>query len=298
MQIDPGTMAYTVTIDASLQRTAGTVRTGTLVSEGNCSYASAESGAVFSFAPGGVLLGGVNAPSGGGFAPLLAFQNTFQNAAAPTEFDPVAMIFNAAGTKRIDGVAGDPAAYESSGRLRTTGTFQYCNPASGGFMVYDQSCAPTQKGYITYNAGRNAFDVFNTATTTTSGGTLAGSMVIGLVNGAAVPLHLVRETDTSVTPAVVTRGMRVLAKQQALASGIADGAYATASVKGENRDATVAGTSFNLGGVAATLGYNEPVIGAMQTDASRPGRLVFNSGILAFVTTDGVNAALELGVRH
>ncbi len=70
VDIDPATMAYTVTIDASLQRAAGTQRSGSLVAQGSCSYASGESAAVFSFAPGGVLLGGVNAPSGGGFAPL------------------------------------------------------------------------------------------------------------------------------------------------------------------------------------------------------------------------------------
>jgi feruloyl esterase len=151
VQIDPATMAYTVTIDASLQRTVGTVRAGTLVSEGNCSYASAESGAVFSFGAGGVLSGGVNAPSGGGFAPLLAFQNTFQNAATPTVFNPVSNIFNAVGVQQG---TGGTTAQALTVRLRNAGTFQYCRDAANGFMIYDTTCALTEKGYIAYNGAR------------------------------------------------------------------------------------------------------------------------------------------------
>ncbi|RTD96422.1 tannase/feruloyl esterase family alpha/beta hydrolase [Variovorax atrisoli] len=291
VQIDPGTMAYTVTIDASLQRTAGTVRTGTLVSEGNCSYASAESGAVFSFGAGGVLSGGVNAPSGGGFAPLLAFQNTFQNAATPTVFNPVSNIFNAVGVQQG---TGGTAAQALAVRLRNAGTFQYCRDAANGFMIYDTTCAQTEKGYITYNGTRDAFDLFTTSPTgsaVTTGGTLTGSMVIGLVNGAAVPVHLVRESAANA-------GMRLFGLQQSLVSGTADGSYALLSVKGENHDATVAGSGFNLAGAAAMLGYDTPVLGVAQADAGRPGNFIFNSGVLAFVSTDATKAALELGVRH
>ncbi|MBB3638431.1 tannase/feruloyl esterase family alpha/beta hydrolase [Variovorax atrisoli] len=291
VQIDPGTMAYTVTIDASLQRTAGTVRTGTLVSEGNCSYASAESGAVFSFGAGGVLSGGVNAPSGGGFAPLLAFQNTFQNAATPTVFNPVSNIFNAVGVQQG---TGGTTAQALAVRLRNAGTFQYCRDAANGFVIYDTTCAQTEKGYITYNGTRDAFDLFTTSPTgsaVTTGGTLTGSMVIGLVNGAAVPVHLVRESAANA-------GMRLFGLQQSLVSGTADGSYALLSVKGENHDATVAGSGFNLAGAAAMLGYDTPVLGVAQADAGRPGNFIFNSGVLAFVSTDATKAALELGVRH
>lgn len=292
VQIDPATMAYTVTIDASLQRTAGTQRTGSLVAQGSCSYASAESGAVFSFAPGGVLLGGVNAPSGGGFAPLLAFQNTFDNSATPTVFNPVANIFNAVGVQQ--GTIGT-VAHASSVRLRNAGTFQYCrDPVTGSFMTYDAACTQTEKGYISYNTTRGAFDLRTTLPTggaVTTGGTLTGSMVIGLVNGAAVPLHLVRESAASA-------GLRMLAMQQSLAPGAADGSYAMASVKGESREATVSGGSFNLGGAAAALSYDTPVLGVAQADAGRPGNFIFNSGVLGFISTAGANAALELGVRH
>ncbi|WP_395320622.1 tannase/feruloyl esterase family alpha/beta hydrolase [Variovorax sp. UC74_104] len=291
VQIDPATMAYTVTIDASLQRTVGTVRSGTLVSEGNCSYASAESGAVFSFGAGGVLSGGVNAPSGGGFAPLLAFQNTFQNAATPTVFNPVANIFNAVGVQQG---TGGTAAQALAVRLRNAGTFQYCRDAANGFMIYDTTCAQTEKGYIAYNGTRGAFDLFTTSPTgsaVTTGGTLTGSMVIGLVNGAAVPMHLVRESAANA-------GMRLFGTQQSLVSGTADGSYALLSVKGENHDATVAGSGFNLAGAAATLSYDTPVLGVAQADAGRPGNFIFNSGVLAFVSTDTAKAALELGVRH
>ena len=292
VQIDPATMAYTVTIDASLQRTAGTQRTGSLVAQGSCSYSSGESGAVFSFAPGGVLLGGVNAPSGGGFAPLLAFQNTFENSATPAVFNPVANIFNAVGVQQG---TGGTAAYSSSVRLRNAGTFQYCrDPVSGSFMTYDALCTQTEKGYITYNTTRGAFDLRTTSPTggaVTTGGTLTGSMVIGLVNGTAVPLHLVRESAANA-------GLRMFSIQQSLMSGAADGSYAMASVKGESREATVAGSSFNLAGAAAVLSYDTPVVGVVQADAGRPGNFIFNSGILGFVSTGGTNAALELGVRH
>lgn len=290
--IDPATMAYTVTIDASQQRAAGTQRTGTLIAEGNCSYASGESGAVFSFAAGGVLSGGVNAPSGGGFAPLLAFQNTFAAAAVSGDFKSVANIFNAVGVAQGPGGA---AAHLSAVRLRNAGTFQYCRDAvSGGFMVYDAACTQTEKGYLAYNTARAAFDLYTTSPTgsaVTTGGTLTGSMVIGLVNGAAVPLHLVRESASST-------GMRLFGLQQSLAAGAGDGSYALVSVKGENHDATVAGSGFNLAGAAAVLGYDTPVPGVAQADAGRPGNFIFNSGVLGFVSNPGANAALEFGVRH
>lgn len=292
VDIDPATMAYTVTIDASVQRAAGTQRNGSLVAQGSCSYASGESAAVFSFAPGGVLLGGVNAPSGGGFAPLVAFQNTFENTAAPAVFNPVANIFNAVGVQQGTGAA---VAHASSVRLRNAGTFQYCRDAvTGGFMTYDATCTQTEKGYITYNTARGAFDLRTTSPTggaVTTGGTLTGSMVIGLVNGAAVPLHLVRESAANA-------GLRMFGLQQTLTPGTADGSYAMAAVTGQNREATVAGSSFNLGGTSAALSYDTPVLGAVQADAGRPGNFIFNSGVLGFVSTTGTNAALELGVRH
>jgi feruloyl esterase len=290
--VDPATLAYTVTIDASLQRTAGTQRAGTLVAQGDCSYASAENGAVFTFAQGGVLQGGVSAPSGSAFLPLLAFQNTFENTAAPAVFNPVANIFNAAGVQQG---TGGTAAHASAVRLRNAGTFQYCrDTVSGAFMTYDANCAQTEKGYISFNAGRNAFDVMSTSPTgsaTTTGGTLTGSMVIGLVSGGVVPLHLVRESTAN-------QGMRLFAVQQSLAAGAADGAYAMASVLGENREATVAGSGLNLGGTAAALSYDTPVTGVAQSDAARPGHFIFNQGILGFVSGSASNAAFELGVRR
>lgn len=292
VQIDPATMAYTVTIDAGAPARVGVQRSGALVAHGNCSYSSAKSGAVFSFAAGGVLSGGVNAPSGGGFAPLLAFQNTFAAAPVSGDFKSVANIFNAVGVQQG---TGGTSAQSLAVRLRNAGTFQYCrDPVSGGFMVYDLACTQTEKGYAAYNTPRGSFDVFTTSPTggaVTTGGTLTGSMVIGLVNGVAVPLHLVRESASNM-------GLRVFGLQQSLATGTADGSYALLSVKGENHDATVAGSGFNLGGAAAALSYDTPVLGVAQADAGRPGNFIFNSGVLAFVSDPGTNAALELGVRH
>lgn len=310
VQIDPTTMAYTVTIDASHEPArVGTQRTGSLVSQGSCSYSSGESGAVFSFGAGGVLLGGVNPPSGTGFSPLVAFQNTFQNVSPSTDFRSVSLIFNAAGVEQVG--AGATAAFSSAGRLRNAGTFQFCrSPASNSFMTYDQTCKNTEKGYLAYNTPRGAFDMYTTSTSSsgtaeTTGGTLTGSVVIGLVNGVSTPLYLRRVAtavpagDTSSGAATVIQpGLRLLAVQQTLMSGAADGSYAMASVKGESREATVAGTAFNLGGAAATLGYDTPVLGVAQAGAGRPGHFIFNSGVMAFVSTDGANAALDLGVRH
>jgi feruloyl esterase len=291
VQIDPATMAYTVTVDPNPRRVAGVVRSGTLVAQGSCSYASAESGAVFSFGAGGVLSGGVNAPVGGGFVPLLAFQNTYDSTGA-SDFRAIASTFNVAGVVQD---ASGATAYGAAMKLRNDGSFQYCrDPVSKSFMLYVANCTGTEKGYITYNASRGAFDVFTTPPgdpAATSGGTLSGSMVVGLVNGAMVPLHLVRESAAS-------SGLRVLARLSGLTAGAADGSYAMLSVKGENHDATVAGSAFNLGGAAAALSYDAPVPGVAQTDAGRPGNLIFNSGVLAFVSAPGANAALELGVRH
>jgi feruloyl esterase len=105
--------------------------------------------------------------------------------------------------------------------------------------------------------------------------------------------------DTSSGAATVIQpGLRLLAVQQTLMPGAADGSYAMASVKGEGREATVVGTAFNLGGATTTLGYDTPVLGVAQAGAGRPGHLIFNSGVVAFVTTDGANATLDLGVRH
>jgi hypothetical protein len=167
VQIDPATMAYTVTIDASLRRAASaSCARGSLVAQGSCSYTSGESGAVFSFAPGGVLLGGVKPAERQRFlAPLVAFQNTFENTASPAVFNPVANIFNTVGVQQGTGSA---AAYAGAVRLRNAGTFQYCRSAAGSagsFMIYDANCAGTEKGYITYNTTHGAFDVRTTAPT-------------------------------------------------------------------------------------------------------------------------------------
>lgn len=294
VRLDPATMAYTITVDASNMRTPGAQRSGTLISQGSCSYASGEGGAVFTLASGGVLHGGVSAPSGGSFAPLLAFANTWNNEAAPTVFNPVAIIIaNALGVQQA-GAGGTPVAQAASVRLRNAGTFQYCrDPVSGGAMIYDANCTQTEKGYITYASARGSFDVFSTSPTggaVTTGGTLSGSMVIGMVNGNTLHMHLVRDGSNA--------GMRILAPQLSMTSGTADGSYAMASARGDNRAASLVGSSFNLGGAAATLSYDTPLIGMMQADAGRPGQLVFKGGVLAFVSTDAAQPALEFGVRH
>ncbi|MDQ0016299.1 feruloyl esterase [Variovorax boronicumulans] len=303
VQIDPATMAYTVIFDTTVGVTARAAQSGSLVAHGNCSYRNAESGAIFSFGAGGVLSGGVKAPIGTGFTPLLAFQKTFDGTATPGDFSAIDGTFNAAGVLQNEPVA---TGYGAAMKLRADGSFQYCSrdsaPAPTGFMDYVANCANTEKGYISYSAARGAFDVFTTLATSkavTTGGTLSGSLVVGLVNGVVVPLHLMPKSFTPTAGTDVAKGLRVLASLN-LASGAADGNYAMLSVNGENHDATVASSAFNLGGAAAALAYNAPVAGVAQADAGRPGNLIFNSGVLVFLSTatTGTNAALELGVRH
>jgi hypothetical protein len=299
VRIDPATMAYTVTIDASVQRPAATTTSsGKLVLQQLCSYTSDEAGAVFTFASGGVLQGGVKAPAGTSFAPLLAFQKTFENTLDPMEFKPVSDIFNTVGVQQV---TGDAKVYAGAVRLRDAGTFQYCRNAAGNagsFMIYIASCTTTEKGYITYNTTHGAFDVRTTSPTggaVTTGGTLTGSMVIGLVNGIAVPLHLVRASTTDF-------GMRFYALQPdegaELPVGAADGSYAMSSVSGQDSAATVTGMDFNLAGAAATLTYNKPVRGVVESSAGAPDHFIFNSGILGFVSGVGTSAGLQFGVRN
>ncbi|VTU33154.1 tannase/feruloyl esterase family alpha/beta hydrolase [Variovorax sp. PBL-E5] len=293
LAVDPTTLHYTVTIDASLQRAAGTQRNGTLVSNGNCNYTSGENGAGFTFGAGGAVQGGVAAPTGASFVPLIAFQNTFQNAATPAVFNPVANIFNVVGVQY--GSAGAASAYTASSRVRNAGTFQSCQaPVSGGFITYDANCTSTTKGYLTYNSARNAFDMLATSPTggaVTTGGTPSGSAIFGQVGAVTVPIFLVRESATSY-------GMRLYAPQTTLSPGTADGHFVTADNNGGASEATVSGSSFNLGGASGTLAYDNPVLGVVQSTGTSAGNLIYNAGLLGFVPASGTGAVLQLGVRN
>jgi hypothetical protein len=289
--LDPVTLLYTVTIDASLQRATGTQRNGTLLPLGNCTYSSGENGATFVLAVGGLMQGGVAAPTGAGFVPLVAFQSTFQNSATPTVFNPVANIFNVVGVQY--GSGGVASSFAAAARLRNAGTFQNCrDPVTGSFMIYDAACTSTAKGYLTYNGARNAFDVMTTSPTgsaVTTGGTLSGSAIFGQVGAVTVPLFLVRESATSY-------GMRLYAPQQTLASGAADGHFLVATSDGGQTDATVAGSSFDLGSAAGTLVYDTPVLGVVQSGGASAGHFVYGAGMIGVVPSTG--ASLEFGVKN
>lgn len=291
VRIDPATLAYTVTVDASLQRAAGTQRSGTLLAQGNCSYRSGEGGALFTFGAGGALQGGVAAPAGGGFLPLLAFATTFDNAASPTVFNTIANIYDAVGVTY--GSGGTATSYAASARLRNAGTFQTCqDPGTGQFMTYDPACTGTTKGYITWNAGRKAFDLRATSPTgsaTTTGGTLAGSLVAGKVGASYVPLVLWRESATSY-------GMRLYTPQQTPLSGAADGSYVNASTAGSNATATVSGTAYGSGAAAATLAFDTPVLGVAQATGGTNGFFLFHAGLSGFIPASG--GSFELGLRY
>ncbi|MGH8505785.1 MAG: hypothetical protein ACRETM_07455, partial [Stenotrophobium sp.] len=77
LSIEPGTLAYTITIDAGDQRSAGTQVTGILTQLTGCQYTSNEAGAVFTLGAGGAVQGGIKTVSGSSFAPLLAFATTY-----------------------------------------------------------------------------------------------------------------------------------------------------------------------------------------------------------------------------
>ncbi|WP_332740236.1 tannase/feruloyl esterase family alpha/beta hydrolase [Hydrogenophaga sp.] len=297
LQVDPTTLAYTITIDASLQRTAGTQRTGTLLAQGQCSYASAESGAVFTFSAGGLVHGGVAAASGGGYLPLLAFRDTFVNTTAGAGFNTIAGDFNAVGADHSAG--GTLTTSAGTGKIRNAGTWQTCQ-ATGtppGFMLYEANCSPATKGYLQYSAVRNAYELMLTSTcggagcpsTPTSGGTVTGSIVAGMVGGNPMPLVLLRAADAS------SSGMRFYAKQATMLPGTGDGRYAMNSTDGAAVvDATVLGSSLTRGALADVLDFDTPVVGVAQTRAASPGHLLFNNGALGQLE----GGRLLLGVRH
>ncbi|WP_382159362.1 tannase/feruloyl esterase family alpha/beta hydrolase [Hydrogenophaga sp. ANAO-22] len=297
LQVDPATLAYTLTIDASLQRAPGTQRSGTLIAQGQCSYASAENGALFTFSAGGLVHGGIAAASGGGHLPLLAFRDTFVNTTAGSGFNTIAGDFNAVGADYSAG--GTLSTWAGTGKIRNAGTWQTCQ-ATGtppGFMLYEANCSPATKGYLQYSAVRNAYELMLTSTcggagcpsTPTSGGTVTGSVVAGLVGGSPVPLVLLRAADAS------SSGMRLYARQATLLPGTGDGRYAMNSTDGSAvGDATVLGTALTRGAQSDVLDFDTPVAGVTQTRAAPPAHLLFSNGVLGQLET----TRLLLGVRH
>ena len=290
--LQPDTLAYTITLDASLQRTAGTVFSGTLDPLDDCTYDSNEAGAIFTLASGGVLQGGVTAADSANFLPLLAFRDTFNNADTPTVFNPIAFIANAIGVHH-DGATA--LSYGGSGRIRNAGTFQLCrDEVSNRFVTYAASCAVTEKGYLTYNSDRNAFDLFTTdpgGSAVTSGGELTGSMIIGLVSGNAVPLQLVRESTASF-------GLRLFTPQATLEANAADGNYSTLDTAGGQSRVTIAGTDYSRGETTATLTVDTPASGVTAVSGDITGNVLYSNGIYGFIPAASGQPAFELGVLN
>lgn len=281
--VDPAALTYSVTVVASAQRAAGAVRNGVLSPRGACTYATAEQGASWTFGDGGVLAGAVAAPSGNQFLPLIAFAST------TGDYLAMANIYNVLGTQgNAGGVLG---AWNGAMRMRSSApTWQTCQAAGTGFMVYDAACANVGKGYIAYNAARGVFDLYTTpasAGQATSGGTLAGSVVGGSVNGVAVPLVLMRTSPSSY-------GMRLLMPQTAQLDGAGDGSYAATTAAGFNATLVVAGASAGSGPVQGALNYNAPVPGVVSASGDYSGSLLFGAGLYGF--NGGGN--VELGVKR
>jgi feruloyl esterase len=283
VRIDPATLKYTVTIDASLQRAPATVASGQLVSQGGCTYGSDENGAQFTLTGGGVLAGGVRPLSGGGFLPLVAFQNV------SSDYKAVADIYNVNGIQTA--VAdGSVSVRTGSARLRSSAaTWQTCAAsAGGGFILYDAACTNTTKGYIVWNATRNAFDYYVGGTIAAGDGVLSGSLISGMVNGKPVPVILTRSASAY--------GMNIYAPQSTtgLAVGTADGAYRVQATDGAQINADLNGTSIVRNGVAGTLAYNNPVAGVIGASGGVTASYLYNSGLLI-----GTSAGkLEIGLLH
>nr|WP_315592000.1 tannase/feruloyl esterase family alpha/beta hydrolase [uncultured Cupriavidus sp.] len=283
VRIDPATLKYTVTIEASAQRVASTVLSGQLVSQGGCTYGSDENGAQFTLTGGGVLAGGVKPVSGAGFLPLVAFQNV------SADYKAVADIYNVNGIQTA--VAdGSVMVRTGSARLRSSAaTWQTCAAsAGGGFIVYDAACTNTTKGYIAWNAARNAFDYFVGGTIAAGDGVLSGSLISGMVNGAPVPLILTRSATAY--------GMNIYAQQAAagLAAGAADGAYRVLATDGAQVSADLSGTSIVRNGVSGTLAYNTPVPGVIGATGGVTASYLYNGGLLIGTTT----GKFEIGLLH
>lgn len=292
LTLNPSTLAYTLRIDASLQRSAGTELGGTLVALDGCTYTSEEAGAVFTIGANGVMQGGVREADGSGFVPMIAFASRFENSADPTRFNDIAAIFNTIGAQTAGTIE---SSYGGSGRIRNAGTFQLCqDSANGGFMVYDAACAQTAKGYLSYNGAHSAFDVYTTPASggaVTTGGTLSGSMVIGMVGGTAVPLQLIRESATRY-------GLLLYTAQNALVAGDADGNYTSVDSDGVNGTATWSGTGLSRNGAAAaTLTYDSPVPGVAQAAGAFTGYLLQGAGLYGLVPATTA-ASFELGLRQ
>lgn len=283
VRIDPATLKYTVTIDASLQRAPATVASGQLVSQGGCTYGSDENGAQFTLTGGGVLAGGVRPLSGSGFLPLVAFQNV------SSDYKAVADIYNVNGIQTA--VAdGSVSVRTGSARLRSSAaTWQTCAAsAGGGFILYDAACTNTTKGYIVWNATRNAFDYYVGGTIAAGDGVLSGSLISGMVNGKPVPVILTRSASAY--------GMNIYAPQSTtgLAVGTADGAYRVQATDGAQINADLNGTSIVRNGVAGTLAYNNPVAGVIGASGGITASYLYNSGLLI-----GTSAGkLEIGLLH
>jgi len=283
VRIDPATLKYTVTIDASAQRLSNTVLTGQLVSQGGCTYGSDENGAQFTLTGGGVLAGGVKPASGGGFLPLVAFQNV------SADFKAVADIYNVNGIQTA--VAdGSVTVRNGSARLRSSAaTWQTCAAtASGGYIVYDAACTNTTKGYIVWNAARNAFDYFVGGTIAAGDGVRSGSLISGMVNGAPVPMILTRSATGY--------GMDIYAQQSTagLAAGAADGAYRVMASTGMQVNADLNGTSIVRDGASGTLAYNSPVPGVIGATGGVVASYLYNSGLLIGTAA----GRFEVGLLH
>lgn len=283
LTFDPATLAYSITVSASTQRSAGSIRSGTLQPRGACTYASAENGATFTFGAGGVLQGAIAAPSGNTFLPLMAFAST------TGDYLALANIYNASGAQGNG--AGGLNAWNGALRFRSSApTWQSCQAAGGGFIVYDTTCANTTKGYLAYNATRAAFDLYSTPSgspAATTGGTLAGSVIGGVVNGTVVPLVLMRNSSTSY-------GLRMLAPQLSLSAGAGDGSYASIGSGGINAALNVSGTAAHGAALQGTLAYNNPVVGVVTSSGDYAGALLFNAGIYGF----SAGGYFEFGVKR
>ncbi|WON78717.1 tannase/feruloyl esterase family alpha/beta hydrolase [Serratia sp. UGAL515B_01] len=282
INFDPTTMNYSITIDASLQRPAGTLRSGTLIVQNGCTFSSDENGALFTFTGGGVLSGGVAKVSESEFLPLVAFQNVSD------DYKAIADIYNVTGIQySLSNDNGIPLS--GSARLRSSAaTWQTCrDPNTQGFIIYDANCSLSAKGYIAWNNDRNAFDYFIGGTPANKDGKLSGSIISGMVNGKPVPLVLTRSD--------YYYGMEFYAPQPSalpLATGAADGNYHVMTTEVDQFDIELSGSTVFQGNTYGELTYNQPVLGVINTAGTIIGSYTTNGGILSLITDDSFGLGL------
>ena len=200
-------------------------------SQGNCSYASAESGAVFSFAPGGVLQGGVTAPAGSSFAAAARVPEHLRERAPRRPYSTRSRTSSTRWACSRARAARRPMPLPCGCAMRVPSSTA-ADTVTRQLHDLRRQLHPDREGLHQLRTPRARPSTCSPprrpAAPPPPAARSRGSMVIGLVNGAAVPLHLVRESTAN-------QGMRLLrARSRASRPARRTAATPMLSVQGES----------------------------------------------------------------